>query len=248
MYSTAHNGEHYSLTLNGDICHLWLTRVTCLRRWPTCILICTYIHTDHQFWQSIQRQSPSRSQPPKTFKIPSKTPIAFNGITTIPSPRICGILNEQVRTELIKDYYGLRENMFRNEIKWFWSRGRYPLTFASQGSINLPNDATQLRLVCNKPTLLYWAQSRSSQGLLSRFLFRMYLYGVVSLSQHLPNLDFGHFFASPERILSTGPKSIAVILTAHKYSMQSADLDSRQHCSWRGRPGCWSALAGSIIL
>lgn len=132
-------------------------------------------------------------------------------------------MNEQVRTELIKDY-ALRENMFRNEVKWFWSRGRYPLTFASQGSINLPNDATQLRPVCNKPTLLYWAHPALLRDSFQGFYFACICTEWFRFHNNLPNLDFGHFFASPERILSTGLKPIAGILTAHKFLCDQATL------------------------
>ena len=138
-------------------------------------------------------------------------------------------------------YLGMRFNSF-------WSDERYPLTLGSQGSINLPNDATQLCLLCNKPTLQYWAHPALLRDSFQGFYFACIYTEWFRFHNNLPNLDFGHFFASPERILSTGPKSIAVILTAHKYSMQPDDFDSRQHCSWRGGPGCWSALAGSIIL
>lgn len=118
--------------------------------------------------------------------------------------------------ELIKDYHALREDIFRSDIKTFWMRERYPLTLASQGLTNLPYNATQLRLVCNKPTLLYWAHSALLRDSFQGFSFACIYTAWFHSHDNLPNLDFGHFFAGPMRILSTGPKSIAEILTAHK--------------------------------
>lgn len=80
----------------------------------------------------------------------------------------------------------------------------------------MPYDATQLRLVCNKPTLLYWAHCALDMDSFQGFSFACIYTEWFRIHNNLPNLDFGHFFAGPVRILSTGPKSIAGILTAHK--------------------------------
>lgn len=125
-------------------------------------------------------------------------------------------MKAKVRLELIKDYHALREEMFRDNVKSFWMHERYPLTLASQGLTNLPYDATQLRLVCNKPTLLYWAHSALDRDSFQAFSFACIYTEWFRSHDNLPNLDFGHFFAGPVRILSTGPKSIGEILTAHK--------------------------------
>ena len=74
-------------------------------------------------------------------------------------------------TQVIKDYHALREELFRTDVKWFWMYERYPLTLASQESTNLPYDATQLRLICNKPTLLYWAHSALDRDSFQAFSF-----------------------------------------------------------------------------
>lgn len=83
------------------------------------------------------------------------------------------------------------------------------MTLASQRSINLPNDATQLHLVCNKPTLLYWAHSALLRDFFQGFSFACIYTEWFRSQDNLPNLDF------EVRILSTVPKSIAGILTAH---------------------------------
>lgn len=122
----------------------------------------------------------------------------------------------QVRMELIKDYNALREELFRVDPKSFWMHERYPLTLASQELTNLPCDATQLRLICNKPTLLYWAHSALDRDSFQPFSFACIYTEWFRSHKNLPNLDFGHFFAGPVRILSTGPNTIGGILTAHK--------------------------------
>ncbi|MCJ1344703.1 hypothetical protein MMC31_002906 [Peltigera leucophlebia] len=172
------------------------------------------------------RQAPGRSQLSKTFKIPSKTPITFNGITWLPAPPyledlewtsiptrepLMPEMKAKVRLELIKDYHALREEMFRENVKSFWMHERYPLTLANQGLTNLPYDATQLRLVCNKPTLLYWVHSALDKDSFQPFSFACIYTEWFRSHDNLPNLDFGHFFAGPVRILSTGPKSIGKI-------------------------------------
>lgn len=204
-------------------------------------------------------QAPGRSQLSKTFKIPPRTPIKSNGITRLPNPPFLQDLEwtsiptrepltpemkAKVRRELIKDYHALRENNFRSDIKTFWMRERYPLTLASQGLTNLPYNATQLRLVCNKPTLLYWAHSALLRDSFQTFSFACIYTAWFHSHDNLPNLDFGHFFAGPVRILSTGPKSIAGMLTANK-SICDRTTSILGNIA---RGEAWKALAGSTIL
>lgn len=64
--------------------------------------------------------------------------------------------------------------------------------------------------------MLYWAHSALDRDSFPAFSFACIYTEWFRSHNILPNLDFGHLFAGPVRILSTGPKSIGGILTAQK--------------------------------
>ena len=84
-----------------------------------------------------------------------------------------------------------------------------------------PNKLTKwgVKNFCNKPTVLYWAFAAqrnpvepTCSGLVFGSIYKRWFHHY----NNDPNVEFGHFFATPVRITSAGPTSLNGILKAHK--------------------------------
>ena len=69
---------------------------------------------------------------------------------------------------------------------------------------------------CNKPTALYWAHSDQIDDRCPLIVFGCAYKEWFRAHDNRPNIEFGHFFANPIRITSSGPRTVAGILEAHR--------------------------------
>ena len=82
----------------------------------------------------------------------------------------------------------------------------------------------QLERLCNKPTLLYWAHSAHRGKARPMLPFGCIYKEWFRFHEDEPDIEFGHFFAYPISITSTGPTTIAGILEAHRYYCNQVSL------------------------
>ena len=132
-------------------------------------------------------------------------------------------MKAQLRAELTKDYHAVRKCVYGRETKVHWisdydeNTGMFTLSNPVR-----PLGYRTLQKFCNKPTALYWAQSAQINDHCGTFTFACIYKGWYRCHSNNPNIEFGHFFANPIRITSTGPDTIAGILEAHKSLCKNA--------------------------
>ena len=80
----------------------------------------------------------------------------------------------------------------------------------------MPIQCRNLRRFCNKPTALYWTHPAQVDGRCPLVLFGCAYKEWFRAHDNAPNIKFGHFFANPIRITSSGPGTVAGILEAHR--------------------------------
>ncbi len=127
----------------------------------------------------------------------------------------------KLRLELETKDLAYRRYMHSRETKTHWSTeyggdvGMFTLDDATTTPIQAVNYWT-MRKFCNKPTALYWAHSAQIRDTCP--LLPFYCIYVEWFRYHdcSPNIEFGHFFANPIRIVSTGPRTAAAIVQAHR--------------------------------
>ena len=74
---------------------------------------------------------------------------------------------------------------------------------------------TEFQWMCNKATAFYWQQSAQYKDMVNVGVFRAIFEEWVRCHKVKPDIDNGHFFATPMRITSTGPSRIQDIVTSH---------------------------------
>jgi len=78
-----------------------------------------------------------------------------------------------------------------------------------------------LKYLCNKPTAFYWLQSaqrRDASGqrtLTPGIIFAAIYEEWLRCHNTEPNIEYGHFFANPVRITSTGPSTVRGVIDTH---------------------------------
>jgi hypothetical protein len=125
-----------------------------------------------------------------------------------------------IKQDLEKAWSFHRENEFRDRIQLIWSRGDDDqLTLDNDtGDVPLYRKATHLY---NKATAFYWlSPSQPLDMYEDRKENSMVMYAAICeewFRSHKtrPNIEFGHFFANPVRVTSTGPTTVREIIKAH---------------------------------
>ena len=110
-------------------------------------------------------------------------------------------------------YHDDRRTEFARQTHFIWG-GRRGFMFALESTGPRIPHPSKLADFCNKPTMLYWAHSAQDCDHTPLLIF-----GCIYkewFRHHHPSIEFGHFFANPIRITSTGPTTISGILRAHR--------------------------------
>lgn len=115
---------------------------------------------------------------------------------------------------MLKRFYNEhRHAEFAKQTRHLWD-GRRGQMFTLKSSAPPTPHCSKLYNFCNKLTMLYWAQSAQEYGHCPLLIF-----GCIYkewFRHDSPNIEFGHFFANPIRVTSTGPTTIFGILQAHR--------------------------------
>lgn len=128
-------------------------------------------------------------------------------------------LKALVRADLKEAWHFWREIPFRREAKITWTTTDYPRIVLEDtlGKMDLRHS----KYLCNKPTAFYWLQSAqrpdaSGQRTLTPGIIFAALYEEwFRCHNGRPNIEYGHFFANPVRITSTGPSTVGGVIDAH---------------------------------
>lgn len=128
----------------------------------------------------------------------------------------------KMRAELMKHYHAFRRYIYGQETKIHWTSDYNETTgmFTLSSSITPLNDP--LRKFCNKPTAMYWTQSAQTNDRCPLVTFASFYKKWFRCHNNDPNLEFGHFFANPIRVTSTGPSTTVGIFEAHKLLCNNA--------------------------
>jgi hypothetical protein len=129
-------------------------------------------------------------------------------------------LKSLVRADLKKAWHFLRVDSFRQETRIRWATtDRYRIHLDDMVG-NL--DPEKLSYLCNKPTAFYWLQSAQQtdatgeKNQTPKIILAAIYEEWRRCYNNEPNIEFGHFFANPVRITSTGPPTVAGIIKAHR--------------------------------
>ena len=145
----------------------------------------------------------------------------------VPCP-LPSTLESQVRVELSRLYYDLREAEFLQMLRVIWMDTPSACIHMSVLGSMVPTAAFlnpwNLARFCNKPTLLYWLPSARDQEEPYYPVYRecpMYIFTCIYKAWFRcqaddPDINFGQFFATPIKITSTGPQTLDGILEAHR--------------------------------
>lgn len=125
-----------------------------------------------------------------------------------------------IRAELKEVWYFYRVDRFRDDLKKRWeTTDCYRVVLKDAiGEV----EPRKLMYLCNKPTAFYWLQSAqqpSNTGeriLMPKIILAAIYEEWVRCHKAEPDIEFGHFFANPVRITSTGPSTIQGVLEAHR--------------------------------
>lgn len=131
-------------------------------------------------------------------------------------------LKAWVREDLKEAWYYHREATFREYTKTKWATlDSYRITLGD----TVPADGVErekLGYICNKPTAFYWMQSaQGTDAYGERCLTPSIIFAAIyqewfRCCNAKPNVEFGHFFANPIRITSTGPSTVRGVIDAHR--------------------------------
>lgn len=123
--------------------------------------------------------------------------------------------------------------MFRKYLRFLWATMKF-YEILLQNTIDHVAPK-QLNHFCNKPTAFYYLQSAQSidcygeKTLKPGIIFTVICGEWFRLDNIEPSIEFGHFFANPIRITSTGPSTVCEIVDAHlSLCEQASDLLENQ--------------------
>jgi hypothetical protein len=125
-----------------------------------------------------------------------------------------------VRADLKKAWHFLRETEFRENTKSKWATTDY-LRITLEDSVGKV-EPRKFKYLCNKPTAFYWLQSAQQTDASGqktqtpKIIFAAIYEEWLRSHDTEPNIEYGHFFANPVRITSTGPSTIRGVIDAHR--------------------------------
>ena len=142
-------------------------------------------------------------------------------------------LKELVRADLRNAWYFRRHAVFRMYLRLPWATwDSYEILLQDTVGHVAPK---QLHHFCNKPTAFYYLQSAQSidcygeRTLKPGTIFTVICGEWFRPGKTEPSIEFGHFFATPIRITSTGPSTVREIVDAHlSLCEQASDLLENQ--------------------
>src|ERR1700742_1246047 len=123
-------------------------------------------------------------------------------------------IKQLVRADLIKLWYYERYASYRQIIWLNWTADDgYRVTLGGRTDYS---GHSNLKYLWNKTTACYWLQSAQERedSVMSELKFAAIFEEWIRCDDQ--NIEFGHFFATPIRITSTGPAKISDIILAHK--------------------------------
>lgn len=128
-------------------------------------------------------------------------------------------LKALVRADLKKAWHFRRDMEFRENMKTRWATTDYfrLLLEDTVGKVEPGNS----KYLCNKPTAFYWLQSAQQADASGqrtqtpKIIFAAVYEEWLRCHNTEPNIEYGHFFANPVRITSTGPSTVRGVIDAH---------------------------------
>lgn len=132
-------------------------------------------------------------------------------------------MKSKMRAELAKHHHAVRkcENGRESGVHWssYYNENTGMSTLIDPVG---PLGIWTLWKFSNKPTAFCWAQSAQINDRCQTHTFACIYKGWYRCHDKNPTIEFGHFFANPFRVTSTGPDTIAGILEAHKSLCKNA--------------------------
>ena len=138
-------------------------------------------------------------------------------------------MKTRVRLELESFWNSFRRDaIYRRETKFCWMREDSILKI---GETPIQIGPAELERFCNKPTTFYFDQPAQRNGRCPGLIFGCIYEEWFRCHHGDPNIEFGHFFASPVQITSAGASTVAGVVEAHKSICdQVASLLARSAC------------------
>ena len=120
--------------------------------------------------------------------------------------------------EVIKgNYHEASYQELGRDIKYYWEADWY--MFCLDNSTPEWHDNHNLKMLCNKSTMIYWETSVQTEnfGCYARVVAASIYKCWFHFHQSEPNTHFGKYFAHPFQITQEGPQGISETLKAHAY-------------------------------
>ena len=128
-------------------------------------------------------------------------------------------LKALVRADLKKAWHFERLDLFRRLTNIRWTGTDHLMILLEDAFGRL--EPRRLRYLCNKPTAFYWLQSAlgtdayGERTLMPRMIMAAIFEEWDRCHKTEPNIEYGHFFANPVKISSTGPSTIRGVIDSH---------------------------------
>ena len=125
-----------------------------------------------------------------------------------------------IRADLKRVWYFRRVGTFRDELKTRWETTDFDRMVLKDAIGEV--EPKKLKYLCNKLTAFSWLQSAQRPGstgqrtLIPKIILAVIYEEWVRCHKAEPNIEYGHFFANPVRITSTGPSTSQGVLEAHR--------------------------------
>lgn len=124
-----------------------------------------------------------------------------------------------VRADLKKAWHFMRDAEFREQTRERWATIDHLRIFLEDtvGKVELRKS----KYLCNKLTAFYWLQSAQQKDATGERTLTPKIILAAIFGEWLrchntePNIEYGHFFANPVRITSTGPSTVRGVIDAH---------------------------------
>ena len=121
-------------------------------------------------------------------------------------------LDAELKKRLKESYFTYRQVEFERQTGHVWDSRR--LMFVLNSLTPQIPQSWELAHFCNKPTMLYWTPAAQENGCCRVWTYNCIVREWFRYGQ--PVIEYGHFFANPIRVTSSGPSSISGILAAHQ--------------------------------
>ena len=130
-------------------------------------------------------------------------------------------MRAKLGTELKRSYNEHRHIEFARCTHRLWDSRRNRMYKLQSSAPKIPH-TWELADFCNKATMFYWAHSAQEEDRCPILIFAC-IYKEWFRHDHA-NIEFGHFFANPIRVTSTGPTTVSGVLEAHRSLCEQATL------------------------